>query len=300
MSVPFHMSHQSVSKFVFKTFEVIWDVLQPLELPTPNEEKWISIAKRFEDLWDFPFVIGSIDGKHIALKNPINSGSQYFNYKGFPSIVLMALSDADSCFTLIDCGQYGRISDSGVFEASKMSRMLENGDLRIPDTKFAVDGSDTELQHMIIGDEAFPLKPYLMKPYPARVLDRTRRIYNYRHSRARRAVECAFGILASKFEIFQRPMRIEPDKAILVTKTAAVLHNFIRRRDGHLIDRASEVTYETLGDNEQGLRSISHGSSQKRSTNKAIAIRDTLARYFCGDKGSVPWQNNLVFRNVNE
>ena len=179
-----------------------------------------------------------------------------------------------------------------------MSGMLENGQLKIPATKFRVDGSEIDIEHMVIGDEAFPLKPYLMKPYPARVLNDTRRIYNYRHSRARRAVECAFGILACKFEIFQRPMRIQPDKAVLVTKAAVVLHNFIRRRDGHLIDRQSDVTYEVVRENEQGLRPISHDKCQKRSTDKALAIRDTLATYFSGENGSVPWQKNLVFRNV--
>ena len=59
-----------------------------------------------------------IDGKHIVLINPSNSVSVYFNYKKFQSIVLLALSDADLCFSLVDCDQYGRVSDAGVFKTS--------------------------------------------------------------------------------------------------------------------------------------------------------------------------------------
>ncbi|GFO18302.1 hypothetical protein PoB_004480700 [Plakobranchus ocellatus] len=72
-----------------------------------------------------------------------------------------------------------------------------------------------------------------MKPFAARNLNAKRRIYNYRHSRARRTVEYAFGILASKFEIFQRPMRVAPDKVIIITKATVGLHNFIRHGDGN-------------------------------------------------------------------
>ena len=123
----------------------------------------------------------------------------YFNYKGFPSIVLMALCDADFCFLLIDYGQFGRISDAGVYQASPISLLLEDF---VPKQTFKVNGSNTKIPYTAIWDEAFPFKTYLMKPFASRTLDAKRRIYNYRHSRARHTVECAFSILASKFENF--------------------------------------------------------------------------------------------------
>ena len=49
------------------------------------------------------------------------------------------------------------------------------------------------LPFVFVANEAFPLKQFLMKPYPARELDEQRRIYNYRLSRARRVIENAFG-----------------------------------------------------------------------------------------------------------
>jgi hypothetical protein len=59
-----------------------------------NEEDWINIADKFYDLTNFPNVIGAVDGKHVRVAKPENSGSKYFNYKKYFSQVLMAWFDA--------------------------------------------------------------------------------------------------------------------------------------------------------------------------------------------------------------
>ena len=61
----------------------------------PSEEDWKQIEHRFNTKWNFPSCIGSLNGKHIMMRCPPNSHSLYYNYKGFFSIVLMALVDAD-------------------------------------------------------------------------------------------------------------------------------------------------------------------------------------------------------------
>lgn len=143
---------------------------------------------------------------------------------------------------------------------------------------------------MIVGDEAFPLYTYLMKPFAARTLNEKRVMYNYRHSRARRTVECAFGILASKFEVFKQPMRVEPDNAILITKAAVSLHNFIHRRDGHIVDRTFSIAYE-IRDNivADGLQPLALNAARGKGTNDAMKVQEPLSNFFSDPSGSVKW-----------
>ena len=88
---------------------------------TGATEQWIQVAPDFEEKWQFPHCIGAIDGKHISILPLPKTGSQYFNYKHFFSIVLLALVDANYRFLYVDIGSCGRVSDGGVY--NKLSQI---------------------------------------------------------------------------------------------------------------------------------------------------------------------------------
>ena len=101
------MSESVESKIVPQTCKVLWNVLQPDVMPLPDEGKWKHIAEEFEELWQFPHCLGSLDGKHIIIQAPKNSGSLFFSYKKHFSGVLLAAVDANYKFVIVDIGAYG-------------------------------------------------------------------------------------------------------------------------------------------------------------------------------------------------
>ncbi|XP_033098289.1 protein ALP1-like [Anneissia japonica] len=109
----------------------------------------------------------------------------------------MALVDADSRFLYVDIGAKGRCSDGGVFQDCTLRDALEKGKLGLPEPA-PLPNDDQPVPYSIVADDAFPMRSWLMKPYPHRQMTRQQRIFNYRLSRARRVVENAFGILAHR------------------------------------------------------------------------------------------------------
>jgi len=76
-------------------------------MPEPNKEMWLKKSAEFYKFTNFPNCVGSVDGKHIRMRCPPNTGSDFFNFKKYFSIVLMAVADANYHFTAIDLGSHG-------------------------------------------------------------------------------------------------------------------------------------------------------------------------------------------------
>ena len=104
-------------------------------MPVPSEVEWQTIADDFFVKWNFPNCIGAIDGKHVMIQCPVNSGSLFYNYKSYFSIVLLAVASADYRFVMVDIGAYGTSNDSGVLNNTALFKCLKNKKLGIPPSK---------------------------------------------------------------------------------------------------------------------------------------------------------------------
>ncbi|KAJ8926722.1 hypothetical protein NQ314_020838 [Rhamnusium bicolor] len=119
--------------------------------------------------------------------------------------------------------------------------------LNLPEPSSLPGEPDSEaFPYYFVGDEAFPLMENLMRPYPRRQLTDEKRIYNYRISRGRRSVECAFGMMVSKFRVLETPISCKIDNVDVIIKALCVLHNFVRKQDGTLSIPAFEHPRETI------------------------------------------------------
>ena len=258
-----------------------------LQIPTTTEE-WAAIENGFRVKWNFPACYGAVDGKHVQIIAPGNSGSLFFNYKKTFSIVLMAIVDYDYNFIYIDVGACGMASDGSVFRNCSIYNQLENN--LIP------QGG------VILADAAFPLKSYIMKPYPGDNLAHEEKVYNYRLSRARRTVENAFGILASRFRVYQRPIAVDVKTVDKIVLASCALHNWLRKEQKSTYCISSDVDQEDIeaGNIIPGswrmenlcLPSISRQGSNHSSLS-AIEKREKFKRYFNND-GAVPWQARMI------
>ena len=155
-----------------------------------------------------------------------------------------------------------------------------------------------------MGDEAFPLKEYLVKPYAKSSMATEQRITNLRISRARNVVENVFGICASRFRVLRRPIIGKVQTAEAITKAVVVLHNFLMfgRQVGEGTNDYCPAGYAE-GDWRGGLiidgmQPISNVGSHNYS-HDAKQIRDDFNAYFNSPQGSVPWLMDFILRTVN-
>ena len=104
LSFSFRVGHTTVGSIINETCQALWKLLVPEVMQPPTMNQWLQIATDYNELWNCPMCLGSIDGKHVRIIAPPNSGSEFYNYKGYFSLVLLGVSDADYCFVLVDIG----------------------------------------------------------------------------------------------------------------------------------------------------------------------------------------------------
>ena len=119
----FRIGRRSISRIIPKVAKALIDKMQHQYLKTANTaEEWLVISEKFSQRWNFPNMIGAVDGKHIVIEQPANSGSHYRNYKGTDSIILMAVVGPEYQSLFADVSMNGRNSNGGNWSQSPMKK----------------------------------------------------------------------------------------------------------------------------------------------------------------------------------
>ncbi|XP_065297020.1 uncharacterized protein [Dermacentor albipictus] len=164
----FLSSRSTACMIVPEVCQAIREVLGPVYVSRPSTPaEWLkvtsSLLREFEEKWDMPHCLGATDGKHGNVECPENSGSRDRNYKNTFGKSLLAVSDANYSFLYVEIGHHGSESDGGIFSRSNLQAKIIEDSLGVPAP--ASLGRIGSIPYFFVGDEAFPLKTYMMRPY---------------------------------------------------------------------------------------------------------------------------------------
>ena len=266
--------------------DVLWSNLSSKHLTFPDHDRFLVIAVKFRERLSFPNVIGCTDGKHIRIKCPTRAGSLFYNYKQF---FFRSITGSESRFIFIDLGAYGKQSGGGTFSASTLYHFLEDSKSTLPKPASFV-GSGTEVPFVILGDEAYPLKTYLMKPFARKDLSCEECVFNFRLSRARRC-ECAIGIQTAKWRLLKKAVETNVNKDEGIVRCICLLHNIIIDLEGTTqVPSQLQETSQIRGSHQ--ARTNVSGRSFSRSSKGAIDVRNAFKAYSSGPTAAILSQNH--------
>ena len=154
LSCQFRVGRSTISKFLPEVCRAIqdeftWEYLRCLTTP----DEWKELETEFRIRWNVPHALGALDGKHVALKKPKNSGALYHNYKGFFSTVMLALVDGQYKFRWVDVGTAGSCSDAQIFNTCHLKRKIDDGSIGFPDPAPITQGGQ-DVPYFILADDA--------------------------------------------------------------------------------------------------------------------------------------------------
>ncbi|XP_050497556.1 putative nuclease HARBI1 [Diabrotica virgifera virgifera] len=192
----------------------------------PNMQKIQQTANVFElRSRGIPGVVGAIDGCHIPIKQPVRNANDFYNRKGFHSIIIQGVCDENGVFIDVNIGRPGRMHDARVFRLSEIYEYLTRENSILPANLH------------LIADSAYPLLLNLMKPFQDNGhLPEEHVVYNTKLSSIRSTIERAFGLLKCKFRRLKYLDVNNSQIASRIVLAACVLHNFILLQGNAALD----------------------------------------------------------------
>ena len=133
LAFAFRVASNTICLFIPEVVDAIVSEYGDLVAMPESPDGWRAVARGFRSRWNFHHCVGAVDGKHIRIVKPNNTGSQYHhNYKGFFSVILFAIVGPDYRFMYADIGVNGSTSDCSVYNASTLKVYLASNDIGLP------------------------------------------------------------------------------------------------------------------------------------------------------------------------
>ena len=155
----------------------------------------------------------------------------FFNYKHFFSVLILALVDANYKFIYVDEG----------FNNSFLRCALTDWSFNLPPPVNTEGIPGPNINYHIVGDVVFSLTKNLMKPYPHGHLDKPKRIFNYWISCTIWVAKNVFGILANRFHVFSTRIKLNPGRVTYVILASCCLHNYMVENNKHTYTNADHT-----------------------------------------------------------
>ena len=228
--------------------------------------------------------------------------------------MLLAVCNADYCFTL--SGSYGSNNNCHVLSNSLLGEAVETNTFNIPEDE-PLDGCKfTPLPYFLLGNDIFPLKKWLIKPYPGiksyldRNLSEEPKIYNYCLSRARRVIENAFAILAVRWRIFHQPIPATVEHVELYVLRAVALPylclacNAMYTASGFVDSESGDGRIHLGGWHNRHAQAFNNIRPIRGNRNciEVVPMRTEIKEYLNSEEGNLPWQQDYIrrtYRNNN-
>ncbi|XP_078581876.1 uncharacterized protein LOC144865182 [Branchiostoma floridae x Branchiostoma japonicum] len=269
----FGVSVSSACNIIHEVHNAINEVLFRRYLTFPTGQKLRETIHGFMEKWQFPQCAGAVDGSHIPINAPTKDPTDFFNRKGYHSVILQGVVDHlyrfifVQRFTDICVGRPGSVHDARVLRDSPFFTRMESGTMLPRELTREIEGVPVPVA--VLGDAAYPQMPWLVKPYPdSGALSREKFDFNYRQSRARMTVECAFGRLKGRWRCLSKRLDVDLDNVPSIVAACCVLHNVC---EIHGDQHQEELV---LPANDVQRRPGDHGRIVPN------AARDALARHF--------------------
>ncbi|XP_054645638.1 uncharacterized protein si:ch211-121a2.4 isoform X1 [Dunckerocampus dactyliophorus] len=271
----FGVHKSTVKKFVYcfckgMTSSVIHSLIK-----VPTVEEAIDIARRFEQKFNIPQILGCIDGTHVPVLPPSDGYKDFLNRNGWPSYVLQAVVDDMYRFWNINCKMPGRAHDANVLRQSALFAQAH----QLPKEPREINRIPVNL--FLLGDPAYPLMDWLMKDYiRSPNITPEQESFNVYLSSARTTVEIAFGRLKSRWRVLLKRSDFHYTFTPHVVATCCALHNFCEREKETVtpawLDEAAILEHDLP---QPGMRSY-HATDCAGGQNVRLALTEYLKLNF--------------------